>query len=149
MKKTVKKFLLLVLLLCCPQAVQAHSYKAGMINVGHPWTMPTASGVAEVYMGLMNMGEKADQLVGASTSIARNVELQELRPDKQGTDKVSVLDLPVKRGVSLRPSGHHIRLEGLRGPLTAGDKFTLRLQFAEAPATDVTVFVENHGAQHN
>lgn len=127
----------------------AHSFQAGKVSIGHPWTEPTSSGVAEVYLSLMNMGDKADQLTGATASIARKAVLHELRADRQGTGAVTAIDLPVNRGVSLRPGGNHVRLENLRGPLTAGDKFTLRLTFADAPPTDVVVFVESHGQQHD
>lgn len=145
--KTLLRVLLVALLFT--SAAYAHSFQAGKISIGHPWAEPTTTGVAEVYLSLMNMGEKADQLTGASASIARKSSLHELRADKQGTGAVTAIDLPLNRGISLRPGGNHIRLENLRGPLTAGDKFTLRLTFADAPATDVTVFVESHGQQHD
>lgn len=132
-----------------PIGAQAHSFQTGKLSIGHPWAEPTSTGVAEVYLSLLNMGDKADQLTGATASIARKSTLQELRADKQGTGAVAAIDMPVNRGVSLRPGGNHIRLENLRGPLTAGDKFTLRLTFAEAPAVDVVVFVESHGQQHD
>lgn len=146
----MKKFLsTLALLVCFAVAAEAHSFQAGKISIGHPWAEPTSNGTAEVYFGMMNLGDKADQLKGASASIARKVVLHELRADKQGTGSVTAIDLPVNRGVSFRPGGNHVRLEGLRGPLTVGDKFTLRLMFADAPTTDVTVFVESHGKQHD
>lgn len=146
----MKRLLLALLFAGLATAATAHSFKSDGIMIGHPWTPPLAKAEdgAAVYLALMNQGEKADQLTGASTSIARKVVLRERNPDGNGTTVVNAIDLPLKRGVALRPGASHIRLENLRGPLAKGDKFTLRLTFAEAPAVDVVVFVEDHGTQH-
>lgn len=144
----MKKLLLALLFVVFATASYAHSFKTGAINIGHPWASPVkvAEDGAQVYMAFLNAGDKGDQLTGASTSIARKVILRERNTD--ATSTVNAIDLPAGRGVSLRPGASHIKLEGLRGPLAVGDKFTLRLTFAEAQPVDVTVFVESHGAQH-
>ena len=144
MKKNL--FACLFFFLCANVASTAfaHSFKTGTIDIGHPWAMPTEAGVAtaEVYLSFMNMGEVPDQLTGASTSIAHKTMLN----DGKGT--VQTLDLPVKRGVPMRPGAAHIELQGLKGGLIVGDKFTLRLTFANAAPVDVSVFVEDQGS-HN
>lgn len=139
----MRLFILIIALLFSTVAF-AHSFKSGTIEIGHPWAMPTAENatIADVYLAFMNMGDKADQLQSASASVAHKVVLWD------GKAKVPSIDLPVKRGVALKPDGMAVRLEGLKGGLSAGDKFTLRLTFAEAASVDVTVYVEDH-ASHN
>jgi len=136
MKKLAFTFVILLL----STAAFAHSFKSGAIEIGHPWAMPTAPNAteADVYLAFMNMGDKVETLQSASTSIAHKVQIND------GKGAVQSIELPVKRGVALRPEGAHIVLTGLKGPLVVGDKFTLRLTFTESPAVDVTVIVEDH-----
>lgn len=118
----------------------AHSFQTADIKIGHPWALPTKPGATsgEVYLAFLNTGKASDQLQKANTSIAQKVTLQD-----NGTT-VNGIDLAPGRGVSFRPGASYLKLEGLKGGLTAGDKFTLRLTFANAPPVDVTVFVEEH-----
>jgi hypothetical protein len=133
-----------VLLVGMLSLAHAHSFKSGAIQIGHPWAEPTVAGAttANVYLSLMNMGEAPDHLTGAQTSIAHKTKLND------GKGEVQTIDLPVKRGVPMRPGAARIELQGLKGGLTVGDKFTLRLMFANAAPVDVTVFVEQ-APSHN
>lgn len=137
----------LVMLLVCNFMIAApafaHSFKTGEIRIGHPWAMPTPEGAktGEVYLAFLNQGEKPDQLKGATTSIAQKVVLVAGNPDGSVSD-TSVIDLPLGRGVPMRPGSTHLRLEGLKGGLTEGDKFTVRLSFADAKPVDVMVMVQ-------
>lgn len=123
----------------------AHSFQSGPLKIGHPWTTASTDKNGMVYLSFMNTGDKADQLTGASTSIARKATLWQGAPDGSSS-AVNVVDLPPNRGVSFRPGASYIKLEDLKGGLTTGDKFTLRLTFASAPPVDVTVFVEEQPA---
>ncbi len=136
----------LMLLVCSFMAVSpafAHSFKAGEIRIGHPWAKPTPVGAksGEVYMAFLNQGEKPDQLTGATTSIAQKVVLVAGNTDGSVSD-TSVIDLPLGRGVPMRPGATHLRLDGLKGGLSDGDHFTLRLTFANEKPIDVMVMVQ-------
>ena len=137
---------LLMLLVCSLMAMApayAHSFKAGEIRIGHPWAKPTPVGAksGEVYMAFLNQGEKPDQLTGATTSIAQKVVLVAGNTDGSVSD-TSVIELPLGRGVPMRPGATHLRLDGLKGGLTEGDHFTLRLTFANEKPVDVMVMVQ-------
>lgn len=125
----------------------AHSFKTGEIRIGHPWAKPTPEGAqeakqsGEVYMAFLNQGEKPDQLKGATTSVAQKVTLVAGNADGSLSDTTAI-DLPLNRGVPMRPGATHFRLDGLKGGLTEGDKFTLRLTFADAKPVDVIVMVQ-------
>jgi len=56
------------------------------------------------------------------------------------------LDVPAGQPVTLKPSGDHIMLMGLNGPLREGQSFPLTLTFEKAGTRDVTVAVEKPGA---
>lgn len=136
---------LLAILFCTPAF--AHSFQSGPLKIGHPWALPTAPGATDgaVYLAFFNTGTTADQLQGATTSIAQKVTLQQA--DAAGAvTAVNGIDLPAGRGVAFRPNGSYLKLQGLKGGLAAGDKFTLKLKFASAPPVDVTVFVEDKPA---
>ena len=134
-------FALLAAFIAAPAS--AHSFKAGEIRIGHPWARPTADGAktGEVYMAFLNQGEKPDQLLGASTSVAQKVVLVAGNPDGTVSD-TSAIDLPLGRGVPMRPGATHLRLDGLKGGLADGDHFTLRLTFANEKPIDVMVMVQ-------
>ena len=135
---------LILTLLVLPLAAQAHSFKSGDIRIGHPWAKPTAEGAneAQVYMSFLDTGTKADQLQSAATSVAQKAVLVQAAPNGD-LSEVAGIDLPPQRGVSLRPGDAYVKLTGLKGGLVAGDKFTLRLKFANAAPVDVTVFVQD------
>ena len=56
--------------------------------------------------------------------------------------------LEVKAGetVQLKPGGYHVMLSELKRPLKAGDKFPMTLEFENAGAVEVSVWVEEMGA---
>ena len=59
---------------------------------------------------------------------------------------IASLDIPAGQPVILKPSGEHIMLMGLNGPLREGQSFPLSLTFEKAGAREVTVAVEKPGA---
>ena len=124
----------------------AHSFKTGDVRIGHPWSKPTADGATtgEVYMSFLNQGMKDDQMRSVSTSIARKAVLV----DDKGAE-TPFLDLPLNHGVALRPGAAHVRLDDLRGGLSTGDHFTLRLTFANAPPVDVIAYVQDSPTEMN
>ncbi|MBP0574505.1 copper chaperone PCu(A)C, partial [Mycobacterium tuberculosis] len=80
--KTLARFAsagLVAAILSSPTAGLAHGYKAGPIEIGHPWTRATAPGapVAGGYLKLTNTGQDADTLVGASFEAAGRAEIHE------------------------------------------------------------------------
>jgi copper(I)-binding protein len=57
--------------------------------------------------------------------------------------QVTAIEVPPNARVEMRPGeGLHIMLIGLKGPLTAGERFPLALAFERAGSIEVTVAVE-------
>ena len=57
--------------------VIAHDYKAGNIEVAHPWSraLPEVARNGAAYMELSNNGSEVDRLLSASSPIAKRAEL--------------------------------------------------------------------------
>ncbi|HZH27675.1 MAG TPA: copper chaperone PCu(A)C [Azospirillaceae bacterium] len=131
----------LALLGCAAQASSsaAHDFRSQDIRIGHPWAAPATAGTTEAYVALLNLGSSGDRLVAAGTPGARSARLM----DRNGAEVSGGIELPPGRGVSLRPGGSHVRLEGLERPLRPGDRFPLTLRFARTPEVTVDVIVED------
>ncbi|MFM2448447.1 MAG: hypothetical protein RIS44_897 [Pseudomonadota bacterium] len=124
---------------------QAHSYKVGAIDIGHPWARPTAAGqkAGGGYLKLTNAGG-ADRLVSVSSDVSDSVELHTMSMD--GTvmrmRQVDGIDLPAGQTVELKPGGFHIMFIGLKAPLKEGSKFPVKLKFEKAGEVVVDVKVQ-------
>lgn len=114
----------------------ATRFALGGIAVDEPWAEPSVTEDAAVFMTLRNDGPRADRLIGGTTPIAARVILREL-----DGSRLEFMDLEPRRPMLLRPGRHYISLRGLTRLLAVDDRFTLRLEFADAGPLDVTVRV--------
>lgn len=133
--------LAVLVVLAAPAVVTAHSYKLGDIAVGHVWALPTndASGAA-VYGPILNRGDAAARLVGASTPIAEAVRFRVARDGE--TQWLDAIAFAPGKPLALAPWRMHIWLAGLKRPLQDGDSFDLTLDFGDAGQLTVKVVVE-------
>src|ERR1700748_1960373 len=97
---TLKTTLVACALALATTAAHAADYKAGAIEIDHPWARATPSGakVGAGYLKLTNTGATPDRLVGATAVAAGRVEVHEMSMDN-GVMKMR----PVKDGVALQP----------------------------------------------
>jgi periplasmic copper chaperone A len=138
---------------CSLMAVQASAepYKAGPIEVVHPWSRATPKGatVAAGYATIRNTGATPDRLVGGSTEAGKRLEIHAMDMD-QGVMKMRQLKggLEIKPGqtVELRPGSFHLMFVDLARPLQKGDRFKGTLVFEKAGPVDVDYVVEAVGA---
>ncbi|MBL8347399.1 MAG: copper chaperone PCu(A)C [Rubrivivax sp.] len=127
----------------------AHDFKLGPLRIDHPYATPTPAGAttAAAYVRtLRNTGEQPDRLVGASTPVARAVEIHRSTIDAQSVMRMRAVEgiaLPPRSELKLRHGGeHHLMLIDLRAPLKNGDRFPLTLRFEKAGEREVTVWVQ-------
>jgi copper(I)-binding protein len=124
---------------------QAHSYKIGAIDIGHPYARATAPGqpTGGGFLKLTNQGE-ADRLVSASADVSRGVELHvmKMEGDVMRMRQVDAIDVPAGQTVELAPGGLHIMFTGLKAPLKEGTSFPMTLRFEKAGEVTVEVKVE-------
>jgi copper(I)-binding protein len=128
----------------------AHDFKAGDLRIDHPYATPTVPGqtTGAVYLRtLRNTGDEADELLGASTLAAAAVELHRMQMDG------NVMRMRAVDGIALPPhseltvrhqqtEGYHLMLQGLKQPLTDGDRFAVTLRFRRAGEHTVNVWVQ-------
>lgn len=139
-----------------PVAVSAHDFKAGAIQIGHPWSRATAPGapVAGGYLKLTNTGTEPDAIVGADFAVAGRSEIHEMavvdgvmrmRPLPAG------IELKPGETVELKPGGYHIMFMNLTRGLTQGEKVKGTLTFRKAGRVEVEYAVEamTAGTGHN
>jgi len=133
----LRRFILsLGLALLAGGAAMAHSYKLGLIEIGHPWMTPVADGTGIVNMALANNGPEPDYLIGAATPIGTAaIQDAQNRP-------VDEIALPPAKPVALRDGAFHIGISRISTPLQAGASVPLTLHFAKAGDVAVTVTVE-------
>ena len=107
----------------------AHDFRLGPLRIDHPYATPTPPGAATgaAYVcGIRNTGDQPDRLVGASTPVARTVEIHRSVIDDQSVMRMRAIDgiaLPPKAEVQLRHGGEfHLMLIDLKHPLKRGER---------------------------
>jgi hypothetical protein len=149
--KNFHRALVVFLLLLIPSAVIAANYKVGALEIDSPWaraTAPTAP-AGGGYLTIVNKGTTADRLVAVRSPVAQAAAIHEMKMEgnimrMRELDKG--LEIPAGGTVTLAPSGFHVMLMGLKGPLKQGTKVPLTLVFEKAGSIDVELSVESLGA---
>ena len=141
-----RRFLLAPALLALP----AHAQQQGDIAVSMPWTRAAGQGgTGAGFLAIANRGSTADRLVGATSPIARLVEIHtHIREgDILRMRPVAAVDLPPGGTVTLQPGGFHLMLIGLKEPLIQGQSVPLTLRFERAGEVRVMLAVQPAGAR--
>lgn len=99
----------------------------------------TGADVAAAYLTI-DGGRAADRLVDVVSPDAQRVTIHAV--DTAGgagsMRRIESLDVPAGGSVRLVPGGTHLMVEGIRRPVRAGDRITLRLRFEFSRSIDVT-----------
>jgi hypothetical protein len=122
------------------------------IEVGEPWswaTPPTAK-VGAAYLTMRNDGEAVDSLLGATSPIARRVEIHQMSTSDgvSRMQQLRVLDLPVGSEIIFSSGGMHFMLIDLVRPLKEGETFPVQLHFKGTGTIEVEVVVRAMSLKH-
>ena len=121
--------------------VAAQEFRAGNVLVADPWMRATARAnfAAPVYFDLTLAGEADDVFLGATSPIAGEVEIRELRELEGVIRNFRLEQVPIAPGgYRLAPSGIHLAI--LRAPVIAeGSTVTVILNFQNAGALEIQV----------
>ena len=109
--------------------------------------MQTMSGMTDneatsaVYLVIINNGDQADTLVGASTDVAKGIEMHETRINNNIAEMIPLtrLDIPAGGRIEFKPEGYHVMLTGLTRELKVGETVKLTLQFQKSGAIALDV----------
>ncbi|MER9330160.1 copper chaperone PCu(A)C [Mesorhizobium sp. M0488] len=132
------------------QSAFAHEFKAGDLEIGHPWSRatPTGAKVAGGYFTITNKGSAPDRLVSISSDVSDKAELHEMgvkdgimtmRPVAGG------LEIPAGGKVAVAPGGYHLMFIGLKRQPKQGETFSATLTFEKAGPVSVDFAVEGMG----
>jgi len=144
-------FLISAIFALAMSAADAHDYKVGSLEIGHPWTRATPKGatVAGGYLKITNKGQTADRLTAATAAFAPRVEIHEMAM-KDGMMRMRPLSagLEIKPGetVEFKPGSYHIMFMNLKEPLEKGQRIKGTLTFEKAGPVDVEYVVGAVGA---
>ncbi len=150
----MKPFLGLLAALLLSTPVLAHSVAKGSIEIIHPNIPQPAAGAmaAAGYMGISNMGDHPDRLIGVETPAAQSAMLHQSMVDANGVASmahVEALEIPAQDTVVLEPGGYHIMLMGLTQPLVEGQMVPGVLVFEQAGRIEMAFMVDPaDGADH-
>lgn len=133
-----------------PIAAWAHEFKAGDLEIDHPWSRATGQSRPAVgYLTIRNHGQTSDKLLGATTRIADHVMLH-ANMIENGVAKMSPaegVEIPAGGELVLAPKGeYHLMIMGLKQKLAEGDTFPVTLIFEHAGKVDVTFVTAAAGA---
>lgn len=118
------------LLIALPAA--AHMQQVGDLQIIHPWAAPGAQ-QSSVHPTIVNEGESAVEIVGASTPAAGSAVLR--------SNGEAVSRLGVAAGVTLTPDDFSIELQGLTVPLPEGAHFPMTLELGDGRTVTFHVVV--------
>lgn len=115
---------------------------AGDIHIENAWTRATPNGAPAggAFVTLTNNGKMADCLIGASSDVAKVVEVHEMSMDN-GVMKMAHLKdgLVIEPGatVELKPGSFHLMMIGLHKAIAKGDMVKIILEFEHAGQVEV------------
>jgi copper(I)-binding protein len=150
MKKT-GSILFACMLSLTAAAAAAQEFKAGPLEIDHPWSRATPKGakVAAGYLTIKNTGTESDRLVSGTSPVAGKLEFHEISMDK-GVAKMRPVagGIEIKPGqtVELKPSSFHIMMTDLKQPIERGKPFNASLTFEKAGQVEVEFEVVAPGA---
>jgi copper(I)-binding protein len=142
-------FSLCVFAAAAVSAAQAHDFKVGALDIGHPWSRPTPkdANIAGGYLTITNKGKVADRLIGGASPAASQIEVHEMA-NVDGMMKTRPLTggLEIKPGktIELKPGAYRLVLLGLKEPLQIGQKVKGTLVFEKAGSVEIVYNVEEN-----
>lgn len=146
----ITAFAMMLLFAMC-QGLMANEFKAGNIEIVHPWSRATPNGakVAAGYITLTNTGGEADRLISATGAIANKTEVHEMAVDASGVMTMHLveggIELPAGATVELQPGGFHVMFMDLKHGIKQGETFKGTLTFERAGSVDVEFDVQAIG----
>lgn len=132
-------------------AVAAHEFKVGDLEIEHPWSreVPAGARVAGGYLVVTNGGGSPDRLVSVSSEISAKAEVHEMSV-KDGVMTMRALDggldVPAGGSVTLEPGGYHLMFIDLKRQPKKGEAFAAMLVFEKAGSVTVEFTVEDMGS---
>lgn len=125
----------------------AQEVRLNDLIIDNPYARATVANqpAGGAYVTIENKGKAADKLVGASSPVAKSVEIHTMAMEGNVMKmrEVGQIEIPASGRVEMKPGdGYHLMLMGLRQQLKAGESFSVTLVFEKAGKTEVKVKVQ-------
>ncbi|VVN90801.1 hypothetical protein PS718_01871 [Pseudomonas fluorescens] len=144
----LNKFIVIAALLVPACFAHAHEYKAGELEIAHPWSqeLPPNAPTVAAYFVIHNTGKTADRLLSVDSPIAPEAQLHEhvMQGDLMKMQQVPSVDIPAGGNVTFAPMAYHVMLLNPteRSLLSDGKRFPLTMHFEKAGDVTVEVAVQ-------
>lgn len=144
----LNKLIVLAALLLPACFANAHEYKAGELEIAHPWSqeLPPNAPTVAAYFVIQNHGKAADKLLSVDSPIAGIAQLHEhvMQNDLMKMQQVPTVEIPAGGGVTFAPMAYHVMLLELkdRSLLSDGKRFPLTMHFEKSGDVTVEVTVQ-------
>jgi len=124
----------------------AHDYKAGSLEISHPWARATAPGqtMGAGYLTIENNGASDDKLISVTTDAAAMTEVHEVVNENNMAKMRAVEAIAIPKGqtTKLAPGGYHVMFMNIKAPFKEGEKIHATLTFEKAGPVKVDFAVE-------
>jgi len=149
----MKSILLAAAFALVVSTASAHEYKAGSIEIKHPWARATPKGatVAGGYMKFINTGTTSDRLIGRHQfSLGEVPRIHEMSMDGDVIEDAACCQRrrdQARRNGRVQAGSYHLMFVGLKRPFEQGKRVKGSLQFEKAGTVEVEYAVEAIGAR--
>ena len=131
-------------------AAQLAAAAHAQVTVATPWVRTTVAPQTTTAAYLTITSAKGGKLVSASSPIAADVDVHEMKMegDLMKMRAIDALPLPAGQAVEFKPNGYHLMMTGLKAPVKAGDVVPIKLVVEDAKGRRETVDVKATARQN-
>ena len=135
-------------------AAAAHEYKAGDIEIVHPWARATLKGsdVADGFMKIINHGSTPDRLIGVTVEFAKAGQIHDMKMEgdvMKMQELTEGLEIPAGATVELKPKSLHLMFVGVNQELVPDMMMDGELTFEKAGKVKIEFMIEPAGTGHS
>ena len=144
----LNKLIIVAALLLPACFAHAHEYKAGELEIAHPWSqeLPPNAPTVAAYFIIHTAGTTDDRLLSVDSPIAPEAQLHEhvMQGDLMKMQQVPSVEIPAGGNVTFAPMAYHVMLLNPtdRSLLSDGKRFPLTMHFEKAGDVTVEVSVQ-------
>jgi copper(I)-binding protein len=152
--RVLRTLLILSFIGCGAVAAWAHEFKAGDLEIVHPWARATLKGsdVADGFMKIINHGSTPDRLLAVSVEFAKAGQIHDMKMDgdvMKMQELTNGLEIPTGATVELKPKSLHLMFIGVNQELVPDMMMDGELTFEKAGKVKVEFMIEPAGTDHS
>lgn len=130
------------------------AFSLAQVEVREPLVRLLPPGVPNTaaYMELVNTASEEVRLIGAESDLVERIEIHDHQMQNGMMKMVQQNEvvIPANSAVTFRPGGLHLMMFGLKKPIEADQKVTIRLMFADDSDMEINAVVaEPAGSNHH